>query len=73
MYWLETTSNIFYNEVNRLVFKDINAALEEYHRVIREMIEELPKEQWFDLKLMRHGKEGDFMPNRDQLVRSWVY
>jgi len=72
MYWL-STKNKTYEEFNGIVFYDLERGLVRYHELIEHMMVNLPKEEWFDLKLMRHGKEGDFMPNKDQVVRSWVY
>lgn len=74
MYWLETKS-AGYKEHDGQVFNNYQDAIDYYHFLIENMMRNLPKEQWFDLKLklMRHGKDGDFMPEREQVVRSWVY
>ena len=72
MYWLETIAEGF-EEVQNLEFKELSEGLSYYHATVHYMMLRLPADQWFDLKLMRHGKEGDFMPERDQVVRSWVY
>jgi len=72
MYWLETT-NTTYRKFCSLHYEFLHEAMTEYNKLIQAMMANLPKEEWFDLKLMRHGKEGDFMLERDQTVRSWVY
>lgn len=72
MYWLHTT-NEKYLDCTYWRYHFLPDAMIEYHRLIKIMMEELPKEQWFDLKLMRLSKEGDFMPERAQVVRAWVY
>ena len=72
MYWLETKSTE-YNGHDGQLFSNYQEAIYYYHFLIESMMRNLPKEDWFDLKLMRHGKDGDFMPEREQVVRSWVY
>ena len=72
MYWLHTT-NEKYLDCTYSNYHFLPDAMIEYHRLIKVMMEELPKEQWFDLKLMRHGKDGDLIPEKDHVVRSWVY
>ena len=72
MYWLETR-NTTYSKFCTMRYEYLHECMVEYHRLIKAMMNNLPEEQWFDLKLMRHGKDGDFMPERDHIVRSWVY
>jgi hypothetical protein len=72
MYWLETT-NRKYTDYNGKLFNDSQEAITYYNALVTIMKHDLPESEWFDLRLMRDAKEGDFMPNRDQIVRSWVY
>jgi hypothetical protein len=72
MYWL-STKNGKYEDFNGIVFYDRERGLVRYHELIEHMMANLPKEEWFDLRLMRVGEEGDYLPHIDQTVRSWVY
>lgn len=72
MYWLETKSTKYKNYNGRM-FSNFEEAINYYGALVTIMKYDLPEEEWFDLKLMRNGKYSDFMPERDQVVRSWVY
>ena len=54
-------------------YQYLHEAMSEYNKLIKSMMANLPEEEWFDLRLMRHGEDGDFMPERNQVVRAWVY
>ena len=72
MYRLET-NNLKYEEHDGQVFSNYQDAIDYYHFLIESMMRNLPKEEWFNLRLMRHSKECDFVLERDQVVRVWVY
>jgi len=72
LYWLES-SHKDYEDIEITTYLTLEDALVEYNAIIQEMMKVLPKSEWFDLRLMRPGKTGDFMPSRNQVVRSWVY
>lgn len=54
-------------------YQYLHEAMSEYNKLIKSMMANLPKDEWFNLKLMRHGEDSDFMPWCDHIVRSWVY
>ena len=77
MYWLETT-NEKYLDCNYWRYHFLPDALIEYNRLIKAMMEDLPEEQWFNLKLFRHRTPDDPVDNKCKstkriIVRSWVY
>jgi len=72
MYWLETT-NTTYRKFCNHHYQFLHEAMTEYNKLIKSMMANLPEEEWFNLKLMRLGEDGDCLPFRDQVVRAWVY
>ena len=72
MYWL-STKNGKYEAFDGIVFYSMERGLARYDELIQHMMATLPREEWFDLKLMRVGEDGDYLPHLDQVVRSWVY
>jgi len=72
LYWLES-SHKDYTDLEITTYLCLEDALVEYDATIQEMMKVLPKDEWFNLRLIRPGKTGDFMPSINQVVRSWVY
>lgn len=72
LYWLES-SHKDYKDIEIDTYLTLEDALVEYNTTIQEMMKVLPNHEWFDLRIMRPGKKGDFRPNRNQVVRAWVY
>lgn len=72
LHWL-VSSHKDYEDIEITTYLTLEDALVEYDATIQEMMKVLPKSEWFNLALMRTGKTGDFMPSRNQVVRSWVY
>ena len=72
LYWL-TSTHKDYQDIELDVYLTLEDALEVYTETIKEMMQVLPKNEWFNLRVMRPSIEGDFMPSRNQVVRAWVY
>ena len=72
LYWLESTHKD-YEDIELDMYLTLDDALEVYTETIKEMMQVLPENEWFNLRVMRPSIEGDFMPSRNQVVRSWVY
>lgn len=72
MYWLESTLKD-YEDLTSVAYSSIEEALVDYDLIIKIMMRTLPEDKWFNLRVMREPEPTDFMPNRNQVVRSWVY
>ena len=72
LYWLESTHKD-YEDIELDMYLTLDDALEVYTETIKEMMQVLPENEWFNLRVMRPSIEGDFMLSRNQVVRAWVY